>query len=238
MPAPIERPRRFYQAATPVPLDDGHGVLLDARTLRTPAGAKLILPAPALASLLAEEWQAQQDVIDHAAMPMTRLAFTTVDRVAASRQATAAEIARQADADLICYFAEAPAALTQRQEARWGPLLDWAHQDLGLRFERASGIRHRAQPGETLERVQDLALGLDDFGLAGLAMAAGLFGSPILALALQRGRTRGEEAFELSRLDEAFQESQWGIDAEAAARTARLRSEAEMLERWFRALDG
>ena len=48
----------------------------------------------------------------------------------------------------------------------------------------------------------------------------------------------GEQAYELSRLDEAFQEEKWGIDAEAAERTARLFAEARMLERWFRGLSG
>src|SRR3546814_10314664 len=98
---------------------------------------------------------------------------------------------------------------------------------------RAAGIVHREQPRETLAGVKAAALELDDFGLAGLAYGAALFGSAILALALQRGWLNGEQAFELSRLDEAWQESQWGVDAEAAERTARLRSEAAMLERWF-----
>ena len=43
-------------------------------------------------------------------------------------------------------------------------------------------------------------------------------------------------ALELSRVDEIFQEAQWGVDAEAAERTARLRVEAAMLDRWFRGL--
>jgi chaperone required for assembly of F1-ATPase len=80
-------------------------------------------------------------------------------------------------------------------------------------------------------------LALDDYALAGLALAAGTLGSVILALALQRGRLSGDEAFALSRLDEAFQEEQWGIDAEAAERTAVLRRDMAMLERWFRALE-
>lgn len=231
------RPRRFYEAASAAPHEGGFVVALDARTLRTPAGARLILPGQALAELVASEWAAQEQVIDHGQMPATRLAFTAADRIGEARAATAAEIARQAGADLLCYFAEAPKVLTERQEARWGPLLDWAAQALDLRFERAIGILHRAQPQATLDRVEALALALDDFALAGLALAAGLFGSAVLALALQRGVLGGDEAFDLSRLDEAFQEAQWGIDAEAAERTARLRDEAVMLERWFRALD-
>ncbi|MEI9964917.1 MAG: hypothetical protein WDM92_09570 [Caulobacteraceae bacterium] len=43
-------------------------------------------------------------------------------------------------------------------------------------------------------------------------------------------------AFDLSRLDEAFQEERWGVDAEAAQRTAAMGAEAVMLERWFAAL--
>ncbi|HEX4181308.1 MAG TPA: ATP12 family protein [Caulobacteraceae bacterium] len=235
--APIERPKRFYRAAAAAPSEGGFGVMLDARNLRTPAGARLILPTPALAELLALEWEAQAEVIDHARMPATRLAFTAADRVSQVRRPTAADIARQAGSDLLCYYAEAPRSLTERQAALWGPLLDWAKTSLGLRFERASGILHRDQPPETLQAVEALALALDDFGLAGLAMASASLSSVVLALALQRGVLTGDGAFDLSRLDEAFQEEQWGVDAEAAARAERHRTEARMLERWFRALD-
>jgi chaperone required for assembly of F1-ATPase len=87
-----------------------------------------------------------------------------------------------------------------------------------------------------LAGVKVLALELDDFGLTGLAFGAALFGSAILAIALHRGWLNGEQAFELSRLDEAWQEDQWGVDDEAAQRTERLRGEAMMLDRWFRGL--
>ena len=81
-----------------------------------------------------------------------------------------------------------------------------------------------------------IAASLDDFHLSALAFGAALFGSAILALALLKGRLTGEEAYELSRLDEAFQEEQWGVDEEAAARTAGQRAEAGMLGAWLRSL--
>ena len=62
--------------------------------------------------------------------------------------------------------------------------------------------------------------------LTGLATAVPLLGSAVLGLAVQRGALPGTQAFELSRLDEAFQERQWGVDAEAELRTAARRSEA------------
>ena len=74
---------------------------------------------------------------------------------------------------------------------------------------------------------------------AGVTVSATLVGfilGAVLGIALHKGWLEGETAFDLSRLDEAFQEEKWGVDAEAAERTARLRGEAAMLERWFRAL--
>jgi len=211
-------------------------VLLDGRPVRTPGGARLVAPTRPLAALIAQEWAVQAAAIDIAAMPATRLAFSAVDRISIKRPETAAEIGRFAGADLLCYFAGAPEALTARQTERWGPVLAWAHEALGLEFHRTVGIIHRAQPPQTVARVEGLALELDDFGLAALAMAAGLFGSAVLALALQRNQLDGEAAFELSRLDEEFQEQIWGVDAEAEARRALLTAEAVLLDRWFQAL--
>jgi chaperone required for assembly of F1-ATPase len=232
-------PKRFYAAVDVAP-EPGGGfcVRLDGRTARTPAKAPLALPTEALAELIAGEWRAQEQTIELAAMPATRLAFTAIDRIGPARAAVAAEIARMGGADVVCYFADAPAALFERQTRRWGPVLDWAGAELGLAFTRITGMAHQAQPPETLARIEALALAEDDFGLGGLSMATGLFHSAVLALALQRDQLDGAAAFELSRLDEAFQEEQWGVDDEAAARAAGLRAEAVMLERWFLALGG
>lgn len=236
-PDPLSQPKRFYKAVTVAPAEGGgFAVLLDGRQPRTPNGAKLVLPTEALAELIAEEWTAQGGVIAFADMPATRLAFTAIDRIEQAREAIAEETARYAASDLVCYFAEGPASLAAEEEARWGPLLDWARADLGLDFTRATGIVHQPQPEATVRAVKALAGALDAFALAGLAHAAGLYGSAILALAAQRGRLTGPEAFDLSRLDEAFQEARWGVDAEAAERTARLAADAATLERWFRAL--
>jgi chaperone required for assembly of F1-ATPase len=238
---PGEKPRRFYKDVTvaAVPQADGGGfaVQLDGREVRGPKGERLVLPTGALAELVAAEWAAQSEALDIANMHATRLANTAVDAVRRAREATAQAVADYAASDLVCYFAEAPAGLVARQAQGWEPLLARIEAEAKLAFVRAAGIVHREQPRETLADVKALALDLDDFGLAGLAYGAALFGSAILALALQRGWLNGEQAFELSRLDEAWQESQWGVDAEAAERTARLRGEAVVLERWFGALN-
>lgn len=235
---PADRPRRFWTTVEVAARDGGWAVTLDGRAPKTPAGAPLVLPTEAAARLAADEWAAQGEVIDPAAMPATRLAATAIDRVGAAREAVADEIAAFAGSDVLCYLAEAPTALAERQARDWAPWREWAARELGVALEPTEGIAHRAQSAEALDRVRALALALDDFGLTGLASATALFGSAVLAFAVHRGALGGSAALELSRLDEIFQAERWGEDAEAAEAAARRRAEAELLERWFRAVGG
>ncbi|MBO9710259.1 MAG: ATPase [Caulobacter sp.] len=235
----LQRPRRFYKAAVAGPAQGeggGFAVLLDGRTPKSPAKSPLVLPTLALAELVAAEWEAQVEVIDSAAMPATRLAFTAIDRIRETRAEVAREVAAYAGSDLLCYWADHPTALVERQKRDWGGMLDWAKAELGLALQPVSGIIHSPQPPSALASVEALALTMDDFALAGVAYGAGLLGSTVLALALRAGALTGRRALDLSRLEEIFQAEAWGQDAEAATRAENLAGEAEVLERWFAAL--
>lgn len=240
-PENAERIRRFWKEAVAGPQVAGRGeggwpVLLDGRQARTPGGRPLVLPTQALAALVAAEWAAQGEHLEPASMPATRLASTAIEAVPANRDAVAAEVARYAGTDLLCYHADAPAELAALHAERWDPWLAWAGSTLGVALTCTTGVGHVPQAAESLARIKALALELDDFALTALAAATPLLGSAVLAFAVQRGALGGEAAYELSRLDEAFQEGNWGVDEEAALRTAKLRIEARALEAWFRAL--
>lgn len=232
-----ERLKRFWKDAT-VSAEEAGGwvVLLDGRAPKTPAHNRFLLPTEAAARLVADEWAAQGEFIEPGTMPATRLAATAIDRVSVTREPVAEEMAAYVGSDLLCYLADHPAGLAEEQARVWTPWREWAANDLGVVVEATEGIIHRPQPPESITLVRDLALELDDFALTGLATVVPLLGSAILGLAVQRGALSGEAAFELSRLDEAFQERQWGVDAEAAERTAARRAEAVLVDRWFRAL--
>uniref|UniRef100_B0T3E7 ATP12 ATPase n=1 Tax=Caulobacter sp. (strain K31) TaxID=366602 RepID=B0T3E7_CAUSK len=232
----LQRPRRFYKAATVGPMDGGFAVLLDGRTPKSPAKAPLVLPSQALADLVAGEWEAQDQVIDSTVMPATRLAFTAIDRIRETRAEVAAEVAAYAGSDLLCYWADHPTPLVERQKRDWGGMLDWARAELDLHLQPVSGVIHTAQSPAALASVEALALTMDDFTLAGVAYGAGLLGSTVLALALRAGKVTGRKALDLSRLEEVFQAETWGQDAEAIARAETLAIEAQVLERWFAAL--
>jgi len=231
-----ERLKRFWTDVDAGPADDGWAVRLDGRTPKTPAHAPLILPTEAAARLVADEWAAQGEFLEPATMPATRLASTAIDRVSRAREAVADEIAAYAGSDLLCYLAEAPSSLVERQAREWAPWRAWAATELGVHLEPAEGIVHRPQDPAAVARMRELALRLDDFPLTGLALAVPLLGSAVLGFALQRAADGADALFDASRLDEAFQEERWGVDAENAERTSARREETRLLERWFAAL--
>jgi chaperone required for assembly of F1-ATPase len=233
MTEPAARPRRFYKTVSVEPADQGFAVRLDGRAAKTPRGEPLVAPSQAVAELIASEWEGQGESVDFSRMPATRLAFTAIDRTPRHRVGMAGEVAAFAESDLLCYLAEDPPSLAEREAAAWGPWLAWAERELAIALRPSIGIAPAVQPEESLARARAEAAALDDFSLTGLAFAAGLFGSAVLAFAVARGALDAVEAFELSRLDEAFQQERWGIDAEAAARTESMRAEAAMLQRWF-----
>jgi chaperone required for assembly of F1-ATPase len=235
------KPKRFYKAAAAAPFlgengEGGFAVQLDGRTPKSPARKPLIAPTRLLADMIAAEWDAQVEYIDNSLMPATRLAFTAIDRIAETRAEVAGEVTAYAASDHLCYRAEHPTPLVERQDREWGAILDWARAEFGLVFTPVAGIIHQPQPSATLAAVEALALTMDDFTLAGVAFAAGLYGSTVLALAVRAGRLTGRRALDLSRLEEVFQAEQWGQDAEAKARAEALAIEAEMIDRWFAAL--
>ena len=231
-----QRPRRFYTDVTIAAADGLWRILLDNRALRTAAGKPLAIPSERLAGIIAAEWREQGERIDLYTMHITRLTYGALDRPPEAWDAAAKEAARFAGTDLVCYLADGPAILRDRQQAAWAPLREWAAQAHGVALEAVAGIIPKAQPEASLEAVRTHVASLDIFRKAGIAQAVPLFGSAVLGLAVERGRLTAAEAYELSRIDEAFQQERWGEDAEAVKRTERGRAEAAALDTWFAAL--
>ena len=191
----------------------------------TPAKAALLLPSQAFAEAIAEEWRSQGERLKPANLPLTQLANTAIDRVAPDPKPVIDELIAYAGSDLVCYWAERPAGLVERQRRHWQPLLD----DLALRHDALLSVHHgivpRPQPPAALAALTHRLQSLPPFTLAGLAAVTGATGSLVIALALTEDRLTPEQAFELSQLDETYQIEQWGEDAEAAARRRALKQD-------------
>ena len=119
------RPRlrkRFYKHTQVDDADAGNvAILLDHKPVLTPLRRPLAAPTRALAQAIAAEWEAQVDVIDPARMPLTRLANAVIDAVSETPQPVADEIAKYLGTDLLCYRADSPAGLIEKQSRSLGP---------------------------------------------------------------------------------------------------------------------
>ncbi len=205
--------KRFYAEAT---VGEGNIVLLDGRPVKTPGRAPLALPDARLAAAIADEWNEQGETIDPRAMPLTGLANAAIDRIAPAKDAFAQGIAAYGEGDLLCYRADAPDTLVARQAELWDPILDWARSRYGVAFEVTTGITHRPQPPETVERLAAAVHARGPFELAGLSPLVTISGSLAIALALAEGGIGLDQAWAAAALDEHWQAEQWGEDEEAA----------------------
>jgi chaperone required for assembly of F1-ATPase len=215
-PEPI---RRFYKTVEVGESDGRHALMLDGRQARTPGRNPVAATSRALMLQVAAEWDQQRETIDPADMPLTRLLNSAIDGVERTMAETRADILRYAGSDLLCYRAEEPETLAERQRLAFDPVLRWAAETRGARLQVTDGIVHVAQPPEALEAVGAALDAYDDpAALAALSVLTTLTGSALLALAVARGFLSPEAAWRAAHIDEDFQAERWGVDAEAMAR--------------------
>ena len=214
------KPKRFWKAATPAPVEGGFTVTLDGRAVKTPAKALLVLPTEGLARLIAAEWDAQEEAVAPETMPATRAANSAIDKVQGQFAEVAEMLAEYGGTDLLCYRAEGPEALVARQAAGWEPLLDWARNRYQAPFVATAGVMYIAQPPGSLAALRAAVFAQTPFQLAALHDLIAITGSLVLGLAVAENRLTADEAFSLSRIDEHWQIEQWGEDDEAAAKEA------------------
>ena len=227
--------KRFYENVSVEAREGAFAVLLDAHELKTPAKKPLHVPSEALAKLIAEEWQAQADEIDPNNMPHMRLVSTALDRVAENTAETAEAFAAYVMSDLLCYRAEHPEKLVQKQADSWDPLLQWAKSRFDVSLAVTAGILPVEQPQENLARFV-AAAGEEPFRLTALAHLAALLGSAILALALDEAHISPRQAYELAFLDDLYQMEDWGVDEEAQARLDKIELEIATVAGYLSAL--
>lgn len=209
------QPKRFWKQAQAETCEGGFTVRLDGRPVRTPAKAALILPTQAMAGAIAQEWDAQETVVDPRTMPVTRGANAAIDKVRVQRAEVVELLAEYGDSDLLCYRAAGPDGLIQRQAAAWDTMLDWAAETMGARLFVGEGVMHVDQNPVALARLAAEVEAFDDFALAAVHDLISLSGSLVLALAVTRDAITVEDAWAASRIDEHWQIEQWGEDETA-----------------------
>jgi chaperone required for assembly of F1-ATPase len=224
-PKPV---RRFFKAVELGEANGRHALMLDGRRARTPGRNSLAAHSRALMLEVAAEWERQRETIDPVDMPLTRLLNSAIDGVVHTMAETRADILGYAGSDLLCYRAEEPETLAARQAQAFDPVLHWAAESLGARFNVTTAVMHVPQPPEALTAIRAaLDAYTDPVALAALSVMTTLSGSALLALAVARGFLSAEAAWRAAHVDEDFQAERWGEDAEAKARRQARRREFE-----------
>ncbi len=217
---PILR-KRFYRRAHAGEGPAGFPVLIDGKKVATPARRLLAAPTRVLAERIAAEWNAQDDVIDPARMPLTRLANAVIDAVADKPAPVVEEIAKFLGSDLVFYRADRPEGLIARQSECWDPIMAWARDALGARFVQVEGVIYAAQPPEAIAAARAAIPGHETdpqpdprevWRLGATSSICALTGSALLALALVRGAIEPEHAWTAAHVEEDWQMAQWGRD--------------------------
>lgn len=228
--------KRFWKTATVQECPGGFEVRLDARPVKTPAKAALILPSEALARAVAAEWDAQQGQIKPDSMPMTRYANSAIDKLRVQFAEVVEIVAAYGGSDLISYRAPGPEVLVARQAAVWDPLLDWSATALGAPLVQTVGVVPVDQPAASLARLTDHVAGESPFHLAALHDLVAISGSLVIGLAVRKGHLTADQAFAASRIDEHYQAEIWGQDEEAAEMESRKARDLSLAARFLQLL--
>ena len=191
--------KRWYGAAEIHQAAEGFGIELDGKPLKTPAKRPLRVPAESLARAIAEEWDSQDCVVAPATMPLMRLATTAIDRIAPDRTPVLANLSAYAESDLVCFRADHPPGLVERQTACWQPLVTWVALEHNAPLAVTTGVMPREQPQPAIRALEKILDPLDGFHLVALHAVATQTGSLVIALALSAGHLTGEEAFQRRR---------------------------------------
>jgi chaperone required for assembly of F1-ATPase len=226
--------KRFWQNAAAAPHDGAWRIVLDGKPMHLPGGLPLQVESEALARALAAEWQNAGATWSMGDLPLTRLAATALHRIAPDPAPTVAALAKYAASDCLCYRAEHPEALMVRQHHAWQPWLDWAAATYGARLHVSHGIMPVRQPDQALTALEAALARRTIWELAGLGVLVPAYGSLILGLAVAEGQLTAAAAHALAALDELFQESKWGEDADADARRTAMARDVAHAETFLR----
>jgi chaperone required for assembly of F1-ATPase len=205
-------PRKFYKLAS----HENGALMLDGRTAKTPAKKPLIAPLH-VADALAWEWNAQQDVINPATMPLTRLLNSIIDGVVDKREEVGDEIIKYAGSDFICYLSGETPEFVTRQLKLWQPVLDHFKTKHHAEFKTTEAINFIKQPDISLDNLRK-TLPEDPFKLGALNTLTTLMGSSLLAIALFEKAFTPDYIWQAAHVEEDYQIELWGADEEAEAR--------------------
>lgn len=220
--------KRFYKNVhTTENTDGGYIVLLDEKTVRTPLHNPLILSTKQLAETIAEEWQAQDDILDMNTMPITQLAFTCQDKIATQKDTVIKTLVPYLETELICYPSPEPPELYEKQKSVWRPLMTLFQNQTGIVLNETADILNTAQQQSDLDAFYAVLANLPDTSLTAMQSAVSLLGSAVLGYLLATSQINNETAFQAGMIEELFQTEKWGLDPATESKHTQIKADLQ-----------
>ena len=147
-------PKRFYKDVSVAPAEGGFAVHLDGKPVRTPG--KIAAGAAHREGSRARRRRVRRAGRNDRSRRPCRSTGSSTRRSTASRatrRRCSRTYCRFASSDLLCYRADSPAGLVERQAEAWDPVIDWARSALGARLVLAEGVIHVEQPREAIAAI-------------------------------------------------------------------------------------
>lgn len=204
--------RRFYKLVSIGTLEDGYGIFLDGKPIRTRSGQFLCVKSEKLANEIANEWSSQVEEIIPESMPLTQIVNTVIDRVANARSTMSISILKYIDTDLICYPANEPEELVNMQENVWKPWRVWFENKFGISLNVTTNLIAVRQDNKVHKCIEEYIAALCDNRFTVLQIIAALSGSLILSLAFLNGVAQVEDILQARFVEENYKDKIFQAD--------------------------
>jgi chaperone required for assembly of F1-ATPase len=233
--------KRFYKTATYNEQSGQYFITLDERPITTPGRHILNTSTESLAKEVCAEWVAQGDDIIPDSMPITQYCYTALDYVSKHRTEITATILNFLNTDLLCYRADKPQELIDKQNAAWDPYLNWFNEYFDQNLETTTGLQALSQDDDAHDKVKAHVDGLDTEQLTIAQFLTASCGSLIMALCFVNNDTTCAAMFNAAFVEELHQgeiheEERFGVDPIQEKQRARLTRDLKAAETFLSCL--
>lgn len=226
--------KRFYKQVSVYNTEDGYGVKLDERPVKTPAMNVLLCQDEKLATFLMDEWEEQDKEVLPDTMPVNQIVITALDKFE-DRFSIEKHILSYIDTDLLCYRSDT-SPYKEQQEEKWGKWTDWFEKKFKVTLEKTMEINALEQPLAVFNAVKSYIGALDPLELTLFESLVEDTSSPVLTLALFEKAATAQALYEAVLVDdlvraELYDEEKYGVAPDQEKKRKSIRRNLDAAEK-------
>jgi chaperone required for assembly of F1-ATPase len=184
-------------------------ILLDKVRLKTEREVSIQVPKK-LALSVSREWRAHEDITQIKKKFHTSFCFSVFDNTLIHKKKMLQTMLEYADCDLICYLADKPSALVNKQTKNFLPFIKLAESFFSINLNLGKGVLHIKQNSKNQRKIMAYLEKLSVFEITLLYELTNLTGSFFISTALVRGICRPTDAWRASNIEDSYRIKIWG----------------------------